>query len=346
MKTPREARHTRKPLRPEPAAAAGAVAGAEAGADAGPLAGGPDGADAADASHAPTWYNAFDRIKPMRVTCPGPEALATMPQTILQTILETKRQEVRELHRENDLTHLQAAAAAAPRARNFFSAVTKASPRGMNLIAEVKKASPSAGVLRKDFDPGTIAREYAAAGADAISVLTDRTYFQGDLEHLRAVRRAAELPVLRKDFLIDPWQIYESRAAGADAVLLIAAALSPGELLDLMILATELRMTVVLEVHEADELLQVRSMVGFPLPSYGLLGINNRNLATFRVDLGTTLRLAELAGEGVPLVSESGIRTRRDVKRLRPAGVKAILVGETLLRSESIAAAVEDLLGH
>jgi indole-3-glycerol phosphate synthase len=268
-----------------------------------------------------------------------------MPQTILQKILETKRLEVQALHRQGDLAALQAAAARAPRARNFFSAVTRASPRGMNLIAEVKKASPSAGVIREDFDPAGIARKYAAAGADALSVLTDHTYFQGDLEHLRAARSAVGLPVLRKDFLLDPWQVYESRAAGADAVLLIAAALRPGELLDLMILATELRMTVLVEVHEADELLQVRSMVGFPHRAYGLLGINNRDLATFRVDLGTTLRLAELAGGGVPLVSESGIRTRADVERLKAAGVKAVLVGETLMRAGDIAAAVEELLG-
>ena len=268
-----------------------------------------------------------------------------MPQTILQTILQTKRQEVEALRRQRNLSSLAADAAAAPPARNFFRAVTKPSPRGMNLIAEVKKASPSAGVIREDFDPADIARQYAAAGADALSVLTDRTYFQGDLAHLRAAREAVPLPVLSKDFLIDPAQVYESRAAGADAVLLIAAALPPGELLDLMILATELRMTVLVEVHEADELLQVRSMIGFPLPAYGLLGINNRDLASFRVDLGTTLRLAELAGEGVPLVSESGVRTRADVVRLRAAGVKAILVGETLLRSPNLAAAVDELLG-
>jgi indole-3-glycerol phosphate synthase len=266
-------------------------------------------------------------------------------QTILQRILETKRQEVAELRRDRELPSLQAAAAAAPRARNFFSAVTKAGPRGMNLIAEVKHASPSAGIIRPDFDPVDIARQYEAAGASAISVLTDRAYFQGDIEHLRAVRGAVELPVLRKDFIIDPWQVYESRAAGADAILLIAAALAPGELLDLMILATELKMTVLVEAHGADELLQVRSMVGFPHKSYGLLGINNRDLATFRVDLGTTIRLAELAGEDSPLVSESGIRTRRDVQKLQAAGVKAILVGESLLRSRNIAAAIEELLG-
>ena len=268
-----------------------------------------------------------------------------MTQTILQTILETKRQEVRALRERQDMDALKAAASAAPPARNFFAAVTRPSPRGMNLIAEIKKASPSAGVIREDFDPAALARQYAAAGASALSVLTDRTYFQGDLEHLRQARQAVRLPVLRKDFLIDPAQVYESRAAGADAVLLIAAALKPGEILDLMILATELRMTVLLEVHDADEVLRVRSAVGFPHPAYGLLGINNRDLATFRVDIGTTLRLAELAGEGVPLVSESGIRTRRDVERLKAVGVKAVLVGETLMRAPDIAAAVEKLMG-
>lgn len=273
-----------------------------------------------------------------------------MAATILQRILETKRQEVAALHRTATLEGLRAAAAGAPRARNFFAAVTKRGPRGMNLIAEIKKASPSAGVIRADFDPVAIARQYAAAGADALSVLTDRDYFQGSLDFLRAVRSAVELPVLRKDFLIDPWQIYESRAAGADAVLLIAAALPPGQLLDLMILATELRMTVLLEVHDADELLQVRSMIGFPHRAYGLLGINNRDLATFRVDLGTTLRLAELAqtelaADDVPLVSESGIRTRADIEKLKAAGVKAVLVGETLMRAPDLGAAVRELLG-
>jgi indole-3-glycerol phosphate synthase len=268
-----------------------------------------------------------------------------MSQTILQKILETKRQEVEALRRAPGLENLREAARSAPPARNFFSAVTRESRRGIHLIAEVKKASPSAGVIRADFDPVKIARQYAAAGADALSVLTDRTYFQGDLEHLRSVRSAVELPVLRKDFLIDPIQVFESRAAGADAVLLIAAALPPGKILDLMILATELRMTVLVEVHQADELLQVRSMVGFPHRSYGLLGINNRDLGSFRVDLGTTLRLAELAGEGVPIVSESGIRSRADVERLRAVGVKAILVGETLMRSGDVGTAVEELVG-
>ena len=268
-----------------------------------------------------------------------------MAENILRTILETKRKEVEALHRRCDMGELKAQAAGAPPARNFFSAVTKRPVRTVNLIAEVKKASPSAGIIRKDFDPADIARQYAAAGADAVSVLTDEKYFQGSLDHLRAVRQAVNLPVLRKDFIIDPLQVYEARAAGADAILLIAAALPPGRLLDLMILAAELRMTSLVEVHGADELLTVRSMVGFPHRAYSLLGINNRDLGTLEVNLATTLRLAELAGDGVPIVSESGIKTRRDVVRLRAAGVRAILVGETLMRSSDIAAEIEALLG-
>ena len=271
-----------------------------------------------------------------------------MKRNILQTILETKRKEVARLHERSDLDDLKAAAAAAPAARNFYSAVSKKPLRFVNLIAEVKRASPSAGVIRENFDPSDIAFQYASAGADAISVLTDREYFQGDLAHLRAVRKAVDLPVLRKDFIIDPHQVYESRAAGADAILLIAAALPSGTLLDLMILATELRMTCLVEVHRADELLEVRSMIGFPHAAYSMLGINNRDLSTFEVDIDTSVRLAKLAeldGRRMPLVSESGIKTHQDVRRLAAAGVSAVLVGETLLRQDNLAAAVENLLG-
>ena len=268
-----------------------------------------------------------------------------MPRSILDTILETKRKEVARLYRRWTLGDLRAAAEAAPRARNFFAAVTARPRRLVNLIAEVKRASPSAGVIRSGFDAAAIARQYASAGAAAVSVLTDGPYFQGSIEDLRAVRAAVEVPVLRKDFIIDPCQVYESRAAGADAILLIAAALPVGQLTDLLILATELRLTCLVEVHDADELLRVRSVIGFPHSRYALLGINNRNLTTFEVDIGTTLRLAELAGEDVPVVSESGIRTRQDVERLRARGVRAILVGEVLMRSDDIPAAVEGLLG-
>ena len=268
-----------------------------------------------------------------------------MSKNILQTILETKRKEVQALHEKFDLETLKSRAAAAPRPRNFFTAVTRRPRRLVNLIAEIKKASPSAGVIREDFDPPTLARQYAQAGADALSVLTDETYFQGKIEFLQAVRAAVELPVLRKDFIIDPYQVYESRSAGADAILLIAAALPGGTLMDLMILSAELRMTALVEVHGVEELLQVRSMIGFPHSAYSLLGINNRDLETFQVDVNTTIRMAELAGEGVPIVSESGIRTRRDVERLKSVGVKAVLVGETLMRSKDIPAEVEALLG-
>jgi indole-3-glycerol phosphate synthase len=268
-----------------------------------------------------------------------------MAQTILDTILRTKRKEVQRLRATRDERELIAAAQAAPRARNFFSAVTRQTSRPLNLIAEVKKASPSAGVIRQDFDPVDIARRYAEAGADAISVLTDETYFQGSLEYLSAVRETVNLPVLRKDFIIDPLQVYEARAAGADAVLLIAAAMPAGKLLDLMILAAELRMTSLVEVHAAEEVMTVRSMIGFPHGKYSVLGINNRDLATFETDISTTIRLLSLVEEEAAIVSESGIRTRDDVDRLAAAGVRAILVGETLMRSDDIAGAVEQLLG-
>jgi len=263
----------------------------------------------------------------------------------LHAILETKRKEVEALHDRSDLGELKERARDAPRARNFFSAVTKNPRRTVNLIAEIKKASPSAGTICEDFEPRQIARRYVLAGADALSVLTDEKYFQGSLDHMRAVRDEVDLPVLRKDFIIDEYQVYESRCAGADAILLIAAALPGGKLLDLMILAREMRMTSLVEVHGADELLKVRSAIGFPHRAYSLLGINNRDLTSFQVDIGTTTRLAELAGEDVKVVSESGIRTREDVERVRAAGASAVLIGETLMRSDDVAKRVEELLG-
>ena len=268
-----------------------------------------------------------------------------MSETILDRIVETKRKEVSALRARWALEDLQSAAADAPPARNFYAALTRRPKRMLHVIAEVKKASPSAGVIREDFDPPGIARAYESAGASAISVLTDETYFQGRLDFLQAVREAVALPVLRKDFLLDEWQVYESRAAGADAILLIAAILPPARLIDLLILAAELRMTALVEVHGADELLRVRSVIGFPHKAFSLLGINNRDLTTFEVDVGTTVRLAELAGPDVPIVSESGIKTRRDVERLRAAGVCGLLIGETLMRSDDVAAEMEALLG-
>lgn len=258
--------------------------------------------------------------------------------TILEQIVQTKRVEVAERSAKISVEQLKETIATLGRPRNFFAAVTHSPTKAMNVIAEVKKASPSAGVIKADFDPVAIAKGYAAAGADALSVLTDEKYFQGRLEYIHAIRDAVKLPVLRKDFLIDPYQVYESRAAGADAILLIAECLETSEMIDLQILATELNLTCLIEVHDMDNLMRVRDhVIGFPHRSYSLLGINNRNLKNFSVDLGNTLRLADLVEDRSVLVSESGIRSREDVIKLHGAGVRAVLVGESLMRSDDIA---------
>jgi indole-3-glycerol phosphate synthase len=232
-----------------------------------------------------------------------------------------------------------------PRCRNFYTAVTRPNARGLNVIAEVKKASPSAGLIREDFDPVAIARTYKKCGADAISVLTDEKYFQGRLEYVKQISEAVDLPILRKDFIIDPWQVYESRAAGADAILLIADAIKPGELMDLMIIAAELTLTVLLEVHEADTLLSVRSLIGFPKKGYSVLGINNRNLTTMEVDLGTCCRLAELFDNKNDLVAESGIKTRANVEKIKSIGVRAVLIGQVLCENADIEDKFTELFG-
>jgi indole-3-glycerol phosphate synthase len=232
-----------------------------------------------------------------------------------------------------------------PRCRNFYKAVTKHSSLGLNVIAEVKKASPSAGVIREDFDAVAIAKTYQKCGADAISVLTDEKYFQGKLEYISQIKDVVDLPILRKDFIIDIWQVYESRAASADAILLIAEVLKPAKLMDLMITAAELTLTVLLEVHEADMLLAVRSLIGFPKKGYSVLGINNRNLATMKVDLGTSCRLAELVDNKSELVAESGIKSRADVEKLKAIGMGAVLVGQVLCESDDIEEKFEELFG-
>ncbi len=265
--------------------------------------------------------------------------------TILDQIMRTKREEIAERKAIASLEELKDRAAALPRPRNFFQAVTrKGGRKALNLIAEVKKASPSKGVIRADFDPVAIAQAYAANGADAISCLTDEKYFQGHLSYIELIRSAISLPVLRKDFIIDPWQVYESRAAGADAILLIAECLETGQMIDLQIQATELNMTCLIEVHDMENLMRVRDQViGFPHKSYSLLGINNRDLRTFKTDLGTSTRMAELVEDKSVLVSESGINTFADIQRLAAAGVSAVLVGESLMRSEDIGAKVREL---
>lgn len=273
-------------------------------------------------------------------------ARAGLPMsTILDQIVETKKQEVAQRKTQTPLEKLQETIATLGRPRNFFHAVSK-EPGGkaLNLIAEVKKASPSAGVIRADFDPVKIAQTYAAAGADALSVLTDEKYFQGKLEFIHAIRDVVKLPVLRKDFVIDPYQVYESRAAGADAILLIAECLETSQLIDLQILATEMHLTCLIEVHDVDNFIRVRDrVIGFPHRSYSLLGINNRDLRTFKVDLGTTLRLTELVEDRRVLVSESGINSRADITKLAEAGVRAVLVGESLMRSDDVAAQVKEM---
>ncbi len=255
---------------------------------------------------------------------------------ILDKIIADKRAEVSYRKSKLSLEQLKDRILGMPKCRNFYKAVTKPNSRGINVIAEVKKASPSAGVIRADFDPVAIAQTYKKCGADAISVLTDEKYFQGRLEYIDQIRQVVDLPILRKDFIIDLWQVYESRAAGADAILLIAEVLKPGELMDLMIAAAELTLTVLLEVHQADTLMRVRSMVGFPKKGYSVLGINNRDLDTMEVDLNTTSRLAGLLDNKDELVAESGIKTRADVEKLKKVGVKAVLVGEVLCKSPDI----------
>jgi indole-3-glycerol phosphate synthase len=267
---------------------------------------------------------------------------------ILDQIIQTKREEIADRSARSSVEQFKDQIAALPRPRNFHQAVTRraagTNARPLNLIAEVKKASPSAGLIRPDFNPVNIAKIYESAGANALSVLTDEKYFQGHLSYIHAVRDAVKLPVLRKDFIIDPWQVYESRAAGADAILLIAECLETGQMIDLQILATELNMTCLIEVHDLENLMRIRDhVIGFPHKQYSLLGINNRDLRTFKTDLGTTLRMAELVEDRSVLVSESGINTKADIVKLAEAGVSAVLVGESLMRSPDIAAKVREL---
>jgi len=253
---------------------------------------------------------------------------------ILDDILAHKRKEVQARSRAHPVQDVWRT----PRTDCRGLADALSAP-GVQLIAEIKKASPSAGVIREDFDPASIAKTYAQAGAAALSVLTDERYFQGSLDALKAARAAVRLPVLRKDFIIDDYQVYESAGAGADAILLIVRALDGRELGRLLSLAHELGMDVLAEAHNREEAERALSA------GARIVGVNNRDLATFKTDIGTTIELAPLlAGECV-FVSESGIKTRDDVERLGSAGVQAVLVGETLMRSDDIPAAVRQLLG-
>lgn len=257
--------------------------------------------------------------------------------SILDEIVTTKRREVDAGRRRMPIEELEAQALEAPPARSFREALVGPGP--IRLVAEVKKASPSAGVIRADFDPIAIARAYQAHGAACVSVLTDVPYFQGHLSYLARVRAAVVLPLLRKDFLIDEYQVVEARVAGADCVLLIAEILDDEALRRLLDRARSLGMDALVELHDATQLDRVLAA------GADLVGINNRDLRTFVTDLEHTLRLRERVPPGVVLVSESGIRDRRDVERLEAAGVDAVLVGETLMRQADVGAAVAALLG-
>ncbi|MFQ5492072.1 MAG: indole-3-glycerol phosphate synthase TrpC [Phycisphaerae bacterium] len=266
--------------------------------------------------------------------------------TILDRILETKRREVQAQRAATPLNQVVQAAAGAAPPRDFYAALSAPAPQGIHLIAEIKKASPSAGLICPNFDPKTIARTYAAAGASAISVLTDPTYFQGRPEHIAQVKSAVTLPVLRKDFIIDPYQIHQARMIGADAVLLIAEVLDPDTLSAFAGLIQDLGMSALIEVHQPDHLKAVLGTVDFSPNRRRLLGINNRDLTIQKTNVAHTVRLSALLPEPKPiLVSESGITTRADVQKVQAAGANAILVGQTLLQSNDPTASIGQLLG-
>jgi indole-3-glycerol phosphate synthase len=258
--------------------------------------------------------------------------------SILHRIVATKREEIERAKAALPLPELRKQLASAPQVRDFFGALSGGPP--IKLIAEVKKASPSKGVIRADFDPVAIARTYEAHGASCLSVLTDESYFQGSISILRQVRAAVQLPILRKDFILDTYQLVEARVAGADAVLLIAECLDDCNLRKLHNEAVELGLTPLVEFYAAPNLDRVLAA------GASLIGVNNRDLRSFEVDLDHTLRLRQKVPLDCVLVGESGIEQRDDVVRYEAGGIDAILVGESLMRQADIGAAVDRLLGR
>ncbi len=257
--------------------------------------------------------------------------------TILDKIVATKRVEIEQAKAKRSSAQLRAALPQAPPVRSFFDALAQGD--SIRLIAEVKKASPSKGIIRADFQPVEIAMTYEQAGAHCISVLTDRDYFQGSLEFLPPIRQHTAIPLLRKDFILDSYQLLEARAAGADAVLLIAECLDDCHLRKLHNETIELGMTPLVEFYEPENLSRVLDA------GATLIGVNNRDLRTFEVDLEHTIRMRARIPQECLLVGESGIHTREDVERLEAAGVDAILVGESLMSQPDIGTAVRTLLG-
>lgn len=255
---------------------------------------------------------------------------------ILQKICADKRAHIERLKKEKPFAAIDEQAKRAPPPRGFTKALqAKIKTDGIGLITEIKKASPSAGVIRADYSPAAIAHDYEAAGAACLSVLTDAPYFQGRNEDLIAARAACALPVLRKDFMLDVWQVAEARAIGADCILLIMAALDDNTALELHKAATGYGMDVLIEVHDGEELDRA-----LKLPS-GVLGINNRNLKTLKTDLAVTEELAKRVPKDRLLVSESGIATAVDVARMRKAGAHCFLIGESLLKQKDVKAAIK-----
>ncbi|RCX23266.1 indole-3-glycerol phosphate synthase [Fontibacillus phaseoli] len=258
----------------------------------------------------------------------------------LDKIVETKKQEVARLAQSFSLADAEREILAMAPTRGFHQALTVRRKRELGLIAEVKKASPSKGLIRRDFHPVRIAEKYAEAGTDCISVLTDEHYFQGSAAYLTAISAAVNVPLLRKDFIIDERQIYEARLIGADAVLLIAAILSDAQLRDYLDVATEIGLDVLLEVHDREELERALA-----LGDAKLIGINNRNLRTFETSLETTALLAELVPPDITLISESGIQTREDIDYLLASKARGVLIGETFMRNEHVDEGIHELMG-
>lgn len=260
---------------------------------------------------------------------------------VLARICADKLAHVERQRALHPLTEMEAAAATAPPPRGFARALHAAAADGRyGLIAEIKKASPSRGLIRADFDPPALARAYAAGGATCLSVLTDTPYFQGHDEYLVHARAATALPVLRKDFMLDPYQVVEARALGADCVLLIMAALSDTQAAELASVAAALGMDVLVEVHGAAELDRALAV---PSP---LIGINNRNLKTLTVDLATTEMLAPRVPDDRLVVAESGLHTPKDLARMAKAGATTFLIGESLMRQDDVTVATRSLLAH